>query len=102
MVAWNDAGDGLVLQVTTPSWPGSGSHQYRRAGDNTLGCIAEPDDVMVSQSFFSVKLNHDGVLQVLKALCIVTKHRSCATRKNDADSLVKRRTHPSRSCANPL
>jgi hypothetical protein len=25
MVAWNDAGDGLVMQVTTPSWPAAGS-----------------------------------------------------------------------------
>lgn len=68
IVAWDDSGDGLVMQVTTPSWPGAGSNKFPRASDNTLGCIAEPDNVMVSQSFFSVKLNHDGVLQVLKAL----------------------------------
>lgn len=68
IVAWNDAGDGLVLQVSTPSWPGSGSIHAARTSDNTLGCIAEPDNVMVSQSFFSLKLNRFDVLQVLKAL----------------------------------
>ncbi len=68
VVAWNDAGDGVVLQVTTPSWPGSGSIHATRKSDNTLGCIAQPDNVMVSQSFFSLKLNESDVLQVLKAL----------------------------------
>jgi hypothetical protein len=68
VLAWDDDGNGLVLQVSTPSWPGSGSSQNPRATDgNTLGCVKD-DDVLVSQHFFSVKLNKDDVVAVLKAL----------------------------------
>jgi hypothetical protein len=52
LVAWNEAGEGLVLQVTTPSWPAAGSANFPRKTDgNTLGCIKD-DDVEVSQHFF--------------------------------------------------
>jgi hypothetical protein len=68
IVAWDDSGNGLVLQVSTPSWPGAGSKDFARQSDNTLGCFAQPNNVLVSQSFFSVRLNLDGVLQVLKGL----------------------------------
>ena len=56
MVAWNDSGEGFVLQVTTPSWPAAGSKQFPRKTDgNTLGCVKD-NDVQVSQDFFALKL----------------------------------------------
>lgn len=68
MLAWNDAGEGLVLQVTTPSWPAAGSHDHPRPHDgNTLGCVKD-DNVKVSQHFFALKLTKDDVVKVLKAL----------------------------------
>jgi hypothetical protein len=68
MLAWNDAGEGFVLQVTTPSWPASGNKTHPRKTDgNTLGCIKD-DDVEVSQHFFSLKLSKDDVVKVLKGL----------------------------------
>ena len=68
MLAWNDDGDGMVLQVSTPSWPASGSSNAPRKTDgNTLGCIAD-NDVLVSQHFFSLKLDKTDVVIVLKAL----------------------------------
>ncbi|MEI9990562.1 MAG: deoxyribonuclease II family protein [Rhizomicrobium sp.] len=68
MLAWNDDGDGLVLQVTTPSWPAAGSAAHPRRNDgNTLGCVTD-DNVLVSQHFFALKLTHDDVVKVLQAL----------------------------------
>jgi deoxyribonuclease II len=68
MLVWNDAGNGFVLQVTTPSWPASGSKKHARLNDgNTLGCI-DDDNVLVSQHFFALKLNKSDVIDVLKAL----------------------------------
>jgi len=68
VVAWNDAGEGLVMQVSTPSWPASGSASFPRKGDgNTLGCVND-NDVQVSQHFFALKLSKDDLVQVLKAL----------------------------------
>ena len=68
MVAWNDAGEGLVLQVTTPSWPASGSQEFPRKSDgNTLGCVKD-NDVQVSQHFFALKLTKDDLVKVLMAL----------------------------------
>jgi hypothetical protein len=68
MLAWNEDGDGHVLQVTTPSWPGAGSKRFPRHSDgNTLGCVKD-DNVKVSQHFFALKLSHDDVVKVLKAL----------------------------------
>jgi hypothetical protein len=67
-LAWNDAGTGLVMQVTTPSWPASGSTQVPRKNDgNTLGCVND-DNVMFSQHFFALKLSKDDVVVLLKAL----------------------------------
>lgn len=69
MVAWNDSGDGVVLQVTTPDWPGAGSVAHPRSEEgNTLGCTARDNDVLVSQHFFALKLNKDDVVKVLRAL----------------------------------
>jgi hypothetical protein len=68
MLAWDKNGDGFVLQASTPSWPASGSSKKPRKTDgNTLGCVKD-NDVLVSQHFFSLKLNKDDVVAVLKAL----------------------------------
>src|SRR5690242_15383849 len=68
MLAWNENGDGMVLQVSTPSWPASGcSDEPRRTDGNTLGCVAD-NDVLVSQHFFALKLNKTDIVIVLKAL----------------------------------
>lgn len=68
MLAWNDAGDGVVMQVSTPSWPAAGSKSHPRKTDgNTLGCTKD-DDVEVSQHFFALKLNKSDLVQVLTAL----------------------------------
>jgi len=68
MVAWNDVGDGLVIQVSTPSWPASGSQEFPRKSDgNTLGCVKD-NDVQVSQHFFALKLTKDDLVKVLMAL----------------------------------
>jgi hypothetical protein len=83
MLAWNDDGDGFVMQVTTPNWPGAGSKQApRERNGNTLGCITSDgetpqNNILVSQHFFSLKLNKEDVLKVLKALQnagVVTQH----------------------------
>jgi hypothetical protein len=68
MLAWNDAGDGLVMQVSTPSWPGSGSNRIVRKTGNTLGCIKSNNNLRASQHFFALKLNKNDVMIVLKAL----------------------------------
>jgi hypothetical protein len=69
MVAWNAAGDGIVLQVTTPDWPGAGSKQHPRQQEgNTLGCTFLDNDVLVSQHFFALTLTKDDVVKVLTAL----------------------------------
>jgi hypothetical protein len=68
MLAWDDDGDGVVMQVTTPSLPASGSKAHPRNDGNTLGCVSDDNDVLVSQHFFSASLNHDDVVKVLSAL----------------------------------
>ncbi len=68
MLAWNSAGSGMVMQVSTPSWPASGSFSEPRKTDgNTLGCVAD-NDVLVSQHFFALALTKDDVVSVLNAL----------------------------------
>jgi hypothetical protein len=68
MLAWDNDGNGFVMQVSTPSWPASGSAQTPRKTDgNTLGCLKD-NDILVSQHFFALKLNRDDVISVLKAL----------------------------------
>ena len=68
ILAWNDNGDGLVIQVSTPSWPGSGSARSPRQGDgNTLGCTTG-NNVMFSQHFFALRLSPLDVQQVLDGL----------------------------------
>jgi hypothetical protein len=68
MLAWNDDSEGIVLQVSTPSWPGSGSrNEPRKTDGNTLGCVTD-NNVLVSQHFFALRLNKTDVVSVLKAL----------------------------------
>ncbi len=68
LLAWDDSGAGVVLQVTTPSWPAAGSKAHPRQSDgNTLGCV-EDNNVKVSQHFFALKLSKDDTLAVLGAL----------------------------------
>ena len=67
-MAWNDAGDGFVLQVSTPSWPAAGSKNHPRQSDgNTLGCVKD-NDVLVSQHFFALKLTKGDLVAVLQGL----------------------------------
>jgi len=86
MIAWNDAGGGIVMQVTTPDWPGAGSREHPREEEgNTLGCTARDNDVLVSQHFFSLRLNKDDVVKVLTALqnaSVVTDTRNVQIVKN--------------------
>jgi hypothetical protein len=96
MLAWNTAGDGMVLQVSTPSWPAAGNVKSPRKKDgNTLGCVLD-DDVLVSQHFFALKLTKDDLVKVLKALqnaSVVTDPKNPQIVKNggpaDVQALVK-------------
>ncbi|MBL7702152.1 MAG: hypothetical protein JNM14_07875 [Ferruginibacter sp.] len=88
MAAWNEDGEGFVLQVSTPSWPASGCHTFSRNSQktindvknkvkikgkpveldyNTLGCV-DDDDVEVAQHFFCLKLTKNDLVNVLKGL----------------------------------
>jgi hypothetical protein len=68
IVAWNDDGEGFVMQVSTPSWPEAGSAKAPRQGDgNTLGCVKD-NDVTFSQHFFALRLNKDDLALILKGL----------------------------------
>jgi hypothetical protein len=68
LLAWDNDGNGFVLQVSTPSWPGSGSSKHPRKTDgNTLGCTTD-NNILVSQHFFALKLNKDDVVAVLQGL----------------------------------
>jgi hypothetical protein len=68
MVAWDDQGNGVLLQVTTPSWPGSGSAAHPRAAGNTLGCVSNDNNIKFSQHFFALRLTRDDLAKVLKAM----------------------------------
>lgn len=68
LVAWDENGDGLILQVSTPSWPGSGSSKHVRKSGNTLGCIIGDDDIEAAQHFFALKINKSDLVIILTAL----------------------------------
>lgn len=68
LLAWNKDGNGIVMQVSTPSWPGSGSQLEPRSSGNTLGCVTNDNNVEFSQHFFALRLSKDDVIKVLKAL----------------------------------
>lgn len=72
MLAWNAAGNGILLQVTTPSWPGAGSAAHPRHDGNTLGCVSDDNDVGNAQDFFALRLNHDDVKVILHALAVAS------------------------------
>jgi hypothetical protein len=68
MLAWNDGGEGFVMQVSTPSWPLAASSKFPRKTDgNTLGCVKD-NDVEVSQHFFALRLNKADVVLMLEGL----------------------------------
>lgn len=68
ILAWDDQGRGVVIQVTTPSWPGSGTTAAPRASDgNTLGCV-DDDNVKASQHFFELRLTAADTAAILDAL----------------------------------
>ena len=68
ILAWNDAGEGFVMQVSTPSWPGSGNPSFHRKIGNTLGCIVGDNDIGVSQHFFALHLNKSDLINILSGL----------------------------------
>ena len=68
VLAWNDEGEGTVIQVTTPSWPGIGSKKFDRKAGNTLGCIKKPNNIQNAQHFFALKLNKEDLPKVIDAL----------------------------------
>ena len=68
LLAWNDAGEGFVMQVSTPSWPGSGSSRVKRKSGNTLGCVSSNNNLLASQHFFALKLDKSDLIKVLTAL----------------------------------
>ncbi|HKF45780.1 MAG TPA: deoxyribonuclease II family protein [Terracidiphilus sp.] len=91
MVAWNDAGEGMVMQVSTPSWPAAGSAAHARKDGNTLGCVTD-DDVKVSQHFFSLRLSHDDLMMVLDGLAnasVVTDPKNVQIVSNGGPSDVQ-------------
>ena len=68
VLAWNDEGEGLVIQVTTPSWPGIASKKFDRKAGNTLGCIRKPNNIQNAQHFFALRLSKEDLQKVLEAL----------------------------------
>lgn len=67
VLAWDKTGSGFVIQVSTPSWPESGSKAHPRTDGNSLGCVTD-NNVEAAQHFFALKLDKVGVLAVLRGL----------------------------------
>jgi hypothetical protein len=90
MIAWDANGDGFVMQVTTPSWPGSGSSAFPRPEQgNTLGCIKD-NDVEAAQHFFALRLTSADVASVLQSL-----HTAMVVTDPSTSQLVKLTDGPS-------
>jgi hypothetical protein len=68
ILAWDKDGEGFVMQVSTPSWPGSGTNRIKRKVGNTLGCISSNNNLLASQHFFALRLDKGDLLKVLAAL----------------------------------
>ncbi|MEA2930566.1 MAG: hypothetical protein QOG38_2994 [Hyphomicrobiales bacterium] len=71
MLAWNDAGEGFVMQVSTPGWPRAGSNLFAKRSPNmgnTLGCSSSNNNLLASQHFFALRLDKNDLIAVLKAL----------------------------------
>lgn len=69
-MAWNQDGNGIVIQVTTPSWPAAASVVLPRKDGNTLGCISDDNNIANAQDFFALQLSRDDVKTVLRALAV--------------------------------
>ena len=91
-LAWDKNGNGFVMQVTTPSWPGSAKSAFRRTVQgNTLGCIGD-NDIEFSQHFFALALNAADVRLVLEALknaSVVTNPGKAQIVKNGGPQAIK-------------
>jgi len=70
VLAWNQDGNGVVIQVTTPSWPGGASSTLPRKDGNTLGCISDDNNISNAQHFFALQLGREDVKTVLRALAV--------------------------------
>lgn len=69
ILAWDNAGNGLILQVSTPDWPGAGSASVPRPHEgNTLGCEHATNNILVGQHFFALRLTPADTGAVLDAL----------------------------------
>lgn len=91
MLAWNEEGDGFVMQVSTPSWPGSGSRRIGRRIGNTLGCLSH-NNLASSQHFFALKINKSDLLIILDALKVTnapTKRTNLQVVSNGGPSDVR-------------
>lgn len=93
ILAWSNSGDGVVMQVTTPDWPGAGGelHPRQEEGD-TLGCTERDNDVLVSQHFFALRLTKDDVVKVLTALqnaSVVTDPHNSQIVKNGGPANIR-------------
>lgn len=92
ILAWDQNGNGLLIQVTTPSWPGGGTSRAPRADGNTLGCISDDNNISNAQDFFALRLTRADLLVVLDALRIA----SVSTNVNDSQ-IVNRLVNGKRS-----
>ncbi len=72
VLAWDQNGNGLLIQVTTPSWPGAGSGQHPRADGDTLGCISDDNNLSNAQDFFALQLSRSDVKTLLQALAVAS------------------------------
>jgi hypothetical protein len=91
ILAWDEDGAGFVMQVSTPSWPASGSSSSPRTDGNTLGCV-DDNNVKVSQHFFGLKLSKDDLIMVLQSLqnaSVVTDPTNLQIVRNGGPSDVK-------------
>jgi hypothetical protein len=70
VLAWDQNGNGVIVQVTTPSWPGAASKSIPRGDGNTLGCISDDNDISNAQDFFALQLSRADVKTVLQALAV--------------------------------
>ena len=104
ILAWDDSGSALVMQVSTPGWPGAGNQANPRQTDgNTLGCLIH-DNVVFSQHFFALKLSKEDLIKLLNALqnaSVATAPTNLQIVSNggpaDVQALVNQLGHASRS-----
>lgn len=69
LLAWDTDGNGVIIQVSTPDWPGAASSAAPRPHEgNTLGCEHATNNLLVGQHFFALKLSPADTSAVLDAL----------------------------------